>query len=172
MLKTSLLFTVSVLLLLVFLPRHFNIQQTSEISGSYKQIKPLLFDLAHWPHLMAWHTFSEQKRIEISTPSNALGANAFLQTSNANIEISITELSQNHLQYSALVNNEHTLLGIITLNDNGMSFTINHSLKGTIHSPISGGVVVLYIRSLADKMFTSSVNNLRSHIRLEYKDIQ
>jgi len=163
---------VLVLLVLVFLPRHFSIQQTSDLKGSDEQVRPLLFDLKHWPQLMAWDKFSSKLSIDISSPSNTLGANVFLQTSSANIEVTITEVSQSHLQYSILVNNEHALLGNLSLIHNEHTLTINHSLKGTIHSTVSGGVIVLYIRSLADKMFTSSVNNLRSHIQLADKDIQ
>ena len=163
---------VLVLLVLVFLPRHFSIHQTSGLKGSDEQVRPLLFDLKHWPQLMAWDKFSPKLNIDVSSPSNTLGANVFLQTSNANIEITITEISQNHLQYSILVNNEHALLGNLSLIYNDNALTINHSLKGTIHSTLSGGVIVLYIRSLADKMFTSSINNLRSHIQLADKDIQ
>lgn len=161
-----------VLLVLVFLPRHFNIQQTSELRGSDEQLRPLLFDLEYWPQLMAWDKFSPKHSIHISSPSNILGANAFLQTSGTNIEISITEISQNHLHYSILISNEHLLLGKLSLTHNKSTLTLRHSLKGTIHSTVSGGVIVLYIRSLADKMFTSSVNNLRSHIQLADKDMQ
>lgn len=156
----------------MFLPRHFSIQQTSELRGSDEQVRPLLFDLKHWPQLMAWDKFSSQLSIDISSPSNTLGANVFLQTSSADIEITITEVSQSNLHYSILINNEHALLGNVSLIHNEHTLTINHSLKGTIHSTISGGVIVLYIRSLADKMFTSSVNNLRSHIQLADKDMQ
>ena len=160
------------LLVLVFLPRHFSIQQTSDLRGSDEQVRPLLFDLKLWPQLMAWDKFSSKLSIDISSPSNTLGANVFLQTSSADIEITITEISQSQLQYSILINNEHALLGSLSLIHNDNELTINHSLKGTIHSMVSGGIIVLYIRSLADKMFTSSINNLRSHIQLADKDMQ
>lgn len=163
---------VLVLLVLVFLPRHFSIQQTSDLRGSDEQVRPLLFDLKLWPQLMAWDKFSSKLSIDISSPSNTLGANVFLQTSSADIEITITEISQSQLQYSILINNEHALLGSLSLIHNDNELTINHSLKGTIHSTVSGGIIVLYIRSLADKMFTSSINNLRSHIQLADKDMQ
>ncbi len=156
----------------MFLPRHFSIQQTSELRGSDEQVRPLLFDLKHWPQLMAWDKFSSKLSIDISSPSNTLGANVFLQTSSADIEITITEVSQSNLQYSILLNNEHVLLGNLSLSYNDSTLTVNHSLKGTIHLTVSGGVIALYIRSLADKMFTSSVNNLRSHIQLADKDMQ
>lgn len=160
------------LLVLVFLPRHFSIQQTSDLRGSDEQVRPLLFDLKLWPQLMAWDKFSSKLSIDISSPSNTLGANVFLHTSSADIEITITEISQSQLQYSILINNEHALLGSLSLIHNDHELTINHSLKGTIHSTVSGGIIVLYIRSLADKMFTSSINNLRSHIQLADKDMQ
>ena len=163
---------VLVLLVLVFLPRHFSIQQTSDLRGSDEQVRPLLFDLKLWPQLMAWDKFSSKLSIDISSPSNTLGANVFLQTSSADIEITITEISQSQLQYSILINNEHALLGSLSLIHNDNELTINHSLKGTIHSTVSGGIIVIYIRSLADKMFTSSINNLRSHIQLADKDMQ
>lgn len=163
---------VLVLLVLVFLPRHFSIQQTSDLRGSDEQVRPLLFDLKLWPQLMAWDKFSSKLSIDISSPSNTLGANVFLHTSSADIEITITEISQSQLQYSILINNEHALLGSLSLIHNDHELTINHSLKGTIHSTVSGGIIVLYIRSLADKMFTSSINNLRSHIQLADKDMQ
>ena len=108
------------LLVLVFLPRHFSIQQTSDLRGSDEQVRPLLFDLKLWPQLMAWDKFSSKLSIDISSPSNTLGANVFLHTSSADIEITITEISQSQLQYSILINNEHALLGSLSLihNDN------------------------------------------------------
>lgn len=144
----------------------------AEIHGSLDDAKLILFDIKHWPELMAWEKYNDNFKLHISTPSNALGANAFLQSLNTDIEISITYLSDNAIHYSLLVNNEHSMFGVFSINKTPHSVQLKHVLKGTIHSTVSGGVTVLYIRYLADNLFRSSVNNLQSQLKLAQKDLK
>lgn len=163
---------VAALLIAVFLPREIKLEQKAEINGSIKQARHLLFDIKQWPQLMAWEQFTHKAKVHISSPSNTLGANAFLQTLSTEIEISITKLTPDTLQYSLLLNNEHSLFGQFTLLETNNHVELHHTLHGTIHSTVIGGMVVLYIQSLADKIFKSSVNNLNSQLRLKHKEIK
>lgn len=160
------------LLVAVFLPREFSIEQKALIDGSIQQTRNLLFDMKHWPQLMAWKQYATKAQVHISDPSHTLGATVFVQTSHADIEVSITELTKSHLRYSLLINNEHRVFGRFTLLVQENKLALQHNLQGTIHSTVSGGVIVLFIRSLADEMFTSSVNNLQTQLRLVQKEMQ
>ena len=160
------------MLIAVCLPRQFEIEHQAEIHGSFDDAKRILFDIKHWPELMAWKKYNDDFELHISSPSNTLGANAFLQSLNTDIEISITRLTDNAIHYSLLVNNEHSMFGAFSIDKTPHSLQLNHVLKGTIHSTVSGGVTVLFIRSLADNMFRSSVNNLQSQLKLAQKDLK
>jgi len=128
--------------------------------------------MKHWPQLMAWKQYATKPQIHISDPAHTLGATVFIETAHTEIEVSITEITNNHLQYSLLINNEHRVFGQFTLLEQENRLTLEHILEGTIHSTVSGGVIVLFIRSLANEMFTSSVNNLQTQLKLVQKEMQ
>ena len=159
---------IMALLVAVSLPRQLMVSQRAELNYQTATIGKQLFNLAHWPVLMAWQTYGESLAVQSSSPGNILGSNAYIVSDYAEIEISITSKTNNTLKYSLLVNREHRLSGEFAIKQTKSRSEISHTLQGTIHSPIIGGFIVLYIHSLVDNMFTVSINNLDTQLKLAH----
>jgi len=115
---------------------------------------------------MVWRKYNEELKIAVSSGSDHLGANIFLESEHLEVEITITHLSKRTLHYSILIDREHSLFGQFSLLDINGNTQLNHTLKGTIHATLTGGIMVLYIRSLINNMFTSCSNNINTKLKL------
>lgn len=142
------------------------ISQRAELNHQTTAISKQLLNLTHWPALMAWQTYDNSLTFQTSSPGNILGANAHIESSYVEIELSITAITNNTLKYSLLVNREHSLMGQFAIKQTKSLSEISHTLQGTIYSPLTGGFIALYIHSLVDNMFTASINNLDTQLKL------
>lgn len=116
---------------------------------------------------MAWHRLSGVKKINVSTPSRGVGAHIELAHTLGHLEITIVKQSDNNLEFSLLINDEHVGSGQLTSVLSANETKIDWHLNGMIHSNLFGGYIALYCEFYLEQMIISALNNINTQVKLQ-----
>ena len=149
------------------LPHSININKTLLIHKTNSNAYSLISDLKYWPELMSLQSYHGLQAIKISQPSNQIGAHLNLTHKLFRMEITITKMSAEQFQFSALFDNEHNLQGTFNIKKNKNSQQIDLTLAGNANYAIMGGYIALFFEYFCDQVTTSMFNNLYSNTLLK-----
>ncbi|MCF6434999.1 hypothetical protein [Pseudoalteromonas sp. MMG022] len=162
LLLACLLFVLAGLLL----PHKYHLKQQKTFLTVEAQQLSSLFDLQAWSQLMRLNRVKGTKDILISIPSTGVGAHATVQHQFGKAEITITKKDAHGIDFSLLINNEHTAAGQLTLTPRNDSITVHWHVTGVIHSTIFGGYMALYMEYYIHQLMISAFNNLQTELKL------
>ena len=148
------------------MPHKYQVKQHFTYSTKEPQLLSALFDIRRWSELMGWTYLISPERIYFSTPSQGVGAHAVISHALGQIELSVTEQTQNRMQFSVLFADEHNAKGTLSLAHQDNSISVTWHISGSINTPIIGGYTALYIEFYLRQMLISAFNNLQTDIKL------
>ncbi|TMO58778.1 hypothetical protein CWC18_17130 [Pseudoalteromonas aurantia] len=151
----------------LLLPHQYQVHRSQTLTTTQPYVFNLLLDLKNWPNIMAWHRLAGVKNINVSTPSRGVGAHIELAHTLGHLEITIVKQSDNNLEFSLLINDEHVGAGQLTSVLSANETKIDWHLNGMIHSNLFGGYIALYCEFYLEQMIISALNNINTQVKLQ-----
>lgn len=160
------LFIVFFILLGLLLPSNYEISKHIVIKAPLSKVSPWLRDLKHWQQWSPWLYYEKNRKSELSQPSFGVGAHQYWQNSQGSGELTVTSLSNTHLSYTSVFN-QQTTSGEFQLSEHLSETKVSWSISGYHNMPIFGGYMSLYTQYRLNDAIVLGLRNLKSVIESE-----
>ena len=138
-----------------------------EIDAPQTTSMSLVNDFSKWPSWSPWQKLDPNIIFTLGEPSSGVGAHQFWQSSWGVGEMTITNISNDTINFNILFNEEHIVTGAVSFLPNKNGHVVTCTLYGEVTTAILGGYLALFSEYILTNTVKLGLNNLKTTAQLQ-----
>lgn len=166
LLKYAFLFLLSLIIVGLFLPTHYNIKKSININAAPQAIQYWVNDFKLWPTWSPWEVIDPSFKTTLGDKTQGLGANLTWSSQSGSGELTVTQVNNSNVHYNIIFNNEHLAVSSFNFVKEKNSTLVTWQIKGNNHASIIAGYQVLLIKYVISPTLELGLKNLKSQTEM------
>ena len=166
LLKYAFIFLLSLIIIGLFLPTHYNIKKSININAAPQAIQYWVNDFKLWPTWSPWEVIDPSFKTTLGTKTQGVGANLAWSGQSGRGELTVTQVNSSSVHYNIIFNNEHLATSSFNFKKEKTSTQVTWQITGNNHAAIIAGYQVLLIKYVISPTIELGLKNIKSQTEM------